>query len=453
MKSVFRCAFCVLFLLSSVLAEAGSPNHVVLITIDGFGAYEFADPRAPVPNLRRLAAEGVVAEGMKVSTPSITWPNHTSLVTGVRPEKHGVLFNGVLVRPGGEKPVYVDPARDRSELVHGATVYDFLHERGYTTSGINWPCTRNVTTLDDNFPDVPENIRFSTPKIISELTESHVLKEGSDAALLITGSSERDDIWTAATCNSIQRLKPNFLFLHLLIVDGVQHKNGPLSAESFAALEHADKNVGEVIDCLKKTGIYDQTTVFITADHGFCEVRKTIHASAILQKAGYLELKGSTVASARVQAVSEGGTAFIYYNATNITKADEKKIIGLFDDVEGIERIVKPSDYKKYGMPLPKDNQASPNLILAAKDGYGFSGRSDGEFVEPLKHPTGSHGYINTNPKMNAVFIAVGRSIKQGKRVGVFENINVAPTVAWLLGEKYPCDGKVLKQILDESQK
>src|SRR6188768_2849582 len=101
------------------LCLAAEPDHhVVIVCIDGFAAYLLNDPKAPVPNIRKLAREGAVAEGgMRVSNPSVTWPNHTSLVTGVRPEKHGVLANGVLVRGGPDVPVYVDPRKDQRDLV------------------------------------------------------------------------------------------------------------------------------------------------------------------------------------------------------------------------------------------------------------------------------------------------------------------------------------------------
>jgi predicted AlkP superfamily pyrophosphatase or phosphodiesterase len=78
---------------------ASTNHHVILITIDGLAAYYLTDPKAPMPILRKLAAEGTVAAGMRVSNPAITWPNHTTLVTGMHPAKHSVLFNGVLTPP------------------------------------------------------------------------------------------------------------------------------------------------------------------------------------------------------------------------------------------------------------------------------------------------------------------------------------------------------------------
>ena len=91
-KTAIWGVLCALVLGSSA-AAADKDAHVVIISIDGFAGYLLDDPRAPVPMVRSLAkAGGFVAGGMKVSNPSVTWPNHTSLVTGVRPEKHGVFL-------------------------------------------------------------------------------------------------------------------------------------------------------------------------------------------------------------------------------------------------------------------------------------------------------------------------------------------------------------------------
>ncbi len=102
---------------------SAAANHVVIITLDGFGGWALDDPHLAVPALRHLAARGAVAKGMRPVNPSVTWPNHTTLVTGVTPAKHGVLFNGVLIRKPGVPPV-VEPWRDKSEMVRVKTLYD-----------------------------------------------------------------------------------------------------------------------------------------------------------------------------------------------------------------------------------------------------------------------------------------------------------------------------------------
>src|SRR5947207_1790903 len=114
MRRFFIAVYLVMFCAqTAALAEP----HVVIVTIDGFAAYNMKDKNAPIPTLRKLAEEGAVAEGMKVCNPSVTWPNHTTLISGVRPDKHGVLFNGILMRPGVGMAVSVDSKRDGTWLV------------------------------------------------------------------------------------------------------------------------------------------------------------------------------------------------------------------------------------------------------------------------------------------------------------------------------------------------
>src|ERR1700683_1326346 len=73
----------------------------VVISLDGFPAYALDDPRLPIPTLRMLAREGAAAASMQPVNPTVTWPNHTAIVTGVDVSQHQVLYNGLLTHPGG----------------------------------------------------------------------------------------------------------------------------------------------------------------------------------------------------------------------------------------------------------------------------------------------------------------------------------------------------------------
>jgi hypothetical protein len=119
-RALARFAFLALL---TPLVAANADRHVVLISLDGFPAYLWHDQTIPLPNLRRLAAEGAVADAMTISNPAITWPNHTTLVTGVTPRRHGVLYNGFVIRQG-DKPHRLEPWTDKSRLVRVPTVYD-----------------------------------------------------------------------------------------------------------------------------------------------------------------------------------------------------------------------------------------------------------------------------------------------------------------------------------------
>src|ERR1035438_8224689 len=96
---------------------------VVVISLDGFPAYALDDPKLPIPTLRHLMQNGVSAR-MTGINPTVTWPNHTSMVTGVRADQHGLLANGTIVRTGAWPPVKVEPMLDKEKMVHVPTVYD-----------------------------------------------------------------------------------------------------------------------------------------------------------------------------------------------------------------------------------------------------------------------------------------------------------------------------------------
>src|SRR5678816_2608852 len=143
---LFVVAFTILAALGAAETTALIPPKdriVVLISIDGFPAWMWHDPTLPTPTLRRLAAEGATADAMTVSNPSITWINHTTMVTGVNPRKHGVLFNGLLVRQPQPLPPVIEPWRDKAEMVRTPTLYDVAHESGLSTAQVDWVAILN----------------------------------------------------------------------------------------------------------------------------------------------------------------------------------------------------------------------------------------------------------------------------------------------------------------------
>ena len=425
-------------------------NHVIVITIDGGAAFYLDDPKAPIPNLRKLAAEGVAAKGMKVVNPAVTWPNHTTLVTGVTPAKHSLLYNG-LMEPDAKGGLSRNSEATKMQMVAVPTVYDLLHKKGFTTAGINWPATQKADTLDYCLPDLHRPIPFSTPKLIKELTDAKILDETTDAAFLDVGGERREQIWADAASYLLREHQPNLLLLHFLIADGTQHRYGPQGPQAYEALRNVDGHLGEVFDAVEKAGLRDSTTIFIVADHGFERVMKQIVASTVLRRAGLLETDDGKT---RVQTIPEGGTLMVYLHSKKTREADRKKVIELFQNQEGIDKIIEPNDFKKYGYPSPEKNPQMCDLVFSAKEGYAFSGveRIQESIIPTREGGSGSHGYLAENPDMNALFIAAGRGIAKGKRIGLVENIDVAPTVAFMLGEKFGADGKVLKQILSGPQ-
>lgn len=447
------------FLLFTSASRASTNHHVILVTIDGLAAFYMNDLAAPLTTLRQLAAEGAVAEGLRVANPSITWPNHTTLVTGVYAEKHSVLFNGVLVRAGDGLSVRVDPRCDKADLVAVPTIYDLLHEKGYRTAGINWPCTRHSKTLHDDFPDVPDMIEFTTPKLVEELIAAGLLNAGNTSTNFNRqGGPRRDQIWTAAAAHVLRTRKPNFMLFHLLITDSIQHRYGPKTPAAYTALGMADMHLREMLTALDEAGIRQRTTIFVVSDHGFETTTNIIHPNVLLRKAGLLDTnlvsKNPAIFKTRAQIISEGGTAMVYLTNPATKADDRRRVMDLFRSAEGIAEVLEPPSFSQFGYPSPEKNSQMADLVLVPKPGHGFSNNSMGdEAITPVTLTSGglgAHGFLSTNPNMNAVFVTHGRGIKRGAKVGIVDNRDVAPTMAHLLGHKLPgADGKVLAEILE----
>ena len=228
--------------MSSAAADAADKDrYVVIVSIDGLAAYLLDDPQAPIPTVRRLAKEGAyVKQGMMVSNPAVTWPNHTSIVSGVRPEKHGVLANGVLVRGAEGVAVYTDPQTTRDELVRVPMLFEAAHAAGLTTGDVNWPCTRGAATLNDSFPDSPNALAHSTPRFVQDLIEAGILADNSDASFRANSVAGRDVVWTDAACYLIRHRMPNLLLIHLLNVDATHHTYGAQTPAGYTANAFAD---------------------------------------------------------------------------------------------------------------------------------------------------------------------------------------------------------------------
>jgi predicted AlkP superfamily pyrophosphatase or phosphodiesterase len=132
--------------------EPALQRMVVVISLDGFPAFALDDPKLPVPTLRRMIQNGFSAR-MTTVNPTITWPNHTTMVTGVRSDQHGLLANGTISRTGGWPPVKVEPMFDKEKMVRAPTVYDAAYKAGLTTAQVNWVAINRAPTITWEFSE------------------------------------------------------------------------------------------------------------------------------------------------------------------------------------------------------------------------------------------------------------------------------------------------------------
>lgn len=423
-----------------------------MISVDGLAHYYLDDPKAEMPNIRKLVAEGARAEKMKAVLPTVTWPNHTSLVTGVSPAKHGVLGNSYFDRTEGKVvPLLWDPLFDKEQIVKVPTIYDAAKAAGLKTASITWPGSRGAKTLDWAIPCVntePLYYAYGTPSLWPELKAAGIPFE-KEIEWFKDGRA-RDRLNVHILNHIIRTHRPQFALLHLLEVDHVEHAKGPQTPDAYDVVKFADEQVGEVWAELQRS-FPGKATLIIVSDHGFHPYWQTIQPNVLLKKEGLLTVEGKKITGGTVRVDPQGGSCFVYVLDQPNRETLLTKLTDLFRQVEGVELIIPPADFAKYGVADPKINPQAADLILSAKEGYTFSASLSGDLVVTPKSEEvrGTHGFDPNDPRLHATFVAVGAGIKPGSKLGTIRNLDVAPTAAALLGVKLPeAEGRVLEEIV-----
>jgi predicted AlkP superfamily pyrophosphatase or phosphodiesterase len=433
---------------SSAATKPQKKRTVVVISLDGFPAYALDDPRLPIPTIRKLAREGVAAASMRPINPTVTWPNHTAIVTGVDASEHDVLFNGLLVRPeDGGKPM-IEPWRDKMQLVHAPTIYDVAFNAGLRTAQVDWVAIYGAKTITWQFPELPDPSGMIERELIDAGTvNTEQLKTFEDSS-----QSWQDEMWTAAAVDILEKHKPNLLLFHLLTLDDINHAYGPMTPASFTAMAYLDAKVKQILDAIKRSGRSRNTTLIIVSDHGFRAYKNKISPNVLL-KGKKLLSDGPGGSKAEAWVLPEGGSASVYVSNPQRKAELVPELRKIFSGVEGIARVYGADDFGELGFPLPSATSQAPDLVLAAAPDYMFSSESDGDYVTHGIEG-GTHGYINTDPQMQAIFIAVGAGVPKGVRLGSISNLDVAPTIAALLGlEMKNVSGHAIPAIAKSAQK
>jgi predicted AlkP superfamily pyrophosphatase or phosphodiesterase len=396
---------------------------VIVISLDGFPAYALDDPKLPIPTLRRLMQNGVSAR-MGTVNPTVTWPNHTSMVTGVRADEHGLLANGTISQTGAWPPVKVDPAIEKEKMVHVPTVYDAAFKAGLTTAQVDWVAIDKAPTI---------TWAFSERASAEGPVEREMIGKGIIAASDIENFEKsnilfRDQIWTKAAVYLIREHKPNLLLFHLLSLDSVHHQFGPNTLAATAAFAFLDSCVDRVVEAVRAAGMTERTTFIVVSDHGFKRYTNQIRPLVALAAAGL---------SDKAYVLAEGGTAYVYFDKSQAAELTPK-VMQALAGAEGIDRIIGPDGFAALGLPQPDRDPQMGQLLLTAKDGYGFSGATGGPVTAAVPQQGGSHGYLASDPEMDAIFIASGYGVRGGAKLDQVANIDVASTVAKLLGVALP---------------
>ncbi|TKC65543.1 alkaline phosphatase family protein [Pedobacter hiemivivus] len=424
-------------------AFSQTSKHVILISIDGFRPDFYLDKSWPAPNLQSMMRNGAHSKGVRGIFPSVTYPSHTTLITGAFPAHHGITYNTMP----NDKLVYewtTDSRKIKSE-----TLWQAVRKAGMKSASISWPISVGAE-IDYNLPEIwsATNMsdrksaiaEFATPKgFFSEIEEYAIGKaEVNDLNLQYLTMDENNSRMAAYI---IRKYKPEFLSIHIVGVDGAQHKEGRSGEGVFKALASADHAVANILDALIKAGIKDSTTVIVTGDHGFVDINKVLAPNVWLKELGIDSKVDTQEPVAKFQAA--GGAAFFHLKDKNDVKLlakVRKKLTELPDSYKSLFRIVERAELNKFGA----DPHAS--FALAPVKGVYIQDKDSGPVLGPTKG--GAHGYFPDIPEIQTGFVAIGPGIEKGLLIEGIGLEDVAPTAAALLGIKFNApDGKAIKAL------
>lgn len=402
---------------------------VVLISIDGLKSDFYMDQKYEMNFVRSLMEVGTYAKGMIPSFPSVTYPNHTTLITGLRPGKHGILSNSLFDWELGPQPAWF---WERTHI-KSDTLFDLTKKAGLTSASVRWPVTvgdESVTWLVPEIFPMKPYYEGTTFDLTVKLTKKELMDEILKNIQLQTFEGEEAmDNWVAqATAYLAQTKLPDLTAVHLANLDHVEHGNGPEGPKVEAAIKLADSHVKTIVEKLD----LKETCVIVTGDHGFYAVSKKINVNSLFVKQGWITLDNAgKLKSFKVIAQSSGGQAAIYLKDKSL-EADVLKV--LKDNVSAGYEILEKADLEKWGA------YPEASFAVSGKEGFTISGSFSETLVEPSS-VLGNHGHLPT-PKMYTGFIAAGCGIQKNV-LEPFDNTRVAPTVAALLGFQVAnADGK-----------
>lgn len=432
---------------SYAAAQTGQTERVIMICVDGMVPDYYTAPDKlglKVPTLTMMKNGGAYADGVESVYPTVTFPAHTTLVTGARPAVHGIVQNRIFEPPTDPQTrFWYWYARD----LKADTLWTVAKKAGLVTAAAHWPVTVGA--------DIPYNVAEIYDPKESPATWKEIEKNSTPGLLESAMGPDKgagaptDEKLTRISEYVIKTYKPNLMLIHLIELDGVHHRIGPRTKEAIEQAQREDAYIARIIEATKQAGTFDKTTFFVVSDHGFANISKGFAANVVLAKEGLITVDPSGKAVTwKAAAWPAGGSTAIMVKDSKDT-ATEAKVTEIFTKIareagSPIKQVLTRSDLRKLGA-IPQ-----ATLMLEAAPGFTFNESYTGEVVRPSGDTyKGTHGYLPTNADMRASLIIYGSRAKKGSHVGLTRMIDTAPTIAGLLKVKLPqAEGKPLKELV-----
>ncbi len=412
-------------------------QHVILVSVDGLMPETYLHPEThglQIPTLREIVKNGAYSEGARGVFPTVTYPSHTSMVTGTNPGTHGIVANYPF-DPFGALP---GAWRWYSEDIRVPTLWSVARAKGLKTAMVNWPVSvgAQATAISPEFwrqvqatpEDAKLNFAISTPGLLDA-----VARRFPDFRAKFLPPRLEDKVPTDIAVHVIETQKPNLLLLHIIEVDHWEHEDGPFTGRAIGAIETADQQIARLIAAAKKAGIWNQTILVVVSDHGMARTTQRLRPGVWLKEKGLVTLDDKNkVTDWKAYVLGSSGSAYVYVKEPG-DEQTRQTVRELFQQAagqpgSGIARVFTHEQIVAMG--------GDPEAFLAveAADGWAIAEGVLGDAVG-ANTSAGEHGYLPERPEMRPSLLVYGPLIGHAK-IPNARLIDVGPTIARWLGLK-----------------
>lgn len=429
-------------------AQTEKAKYVVLVTIDGFRPEFYLDSTYGMFTVRDMMKNGVAAKGADPVFPSVTYPDHTTLVTGVTPAKHGIYYNTPF-EPQGQTGKWMWDYN----LIKVETIWSAMHKAGKKTACVRWPVTYQAP-IDYRIPEYwnYQDMSDARPFTAANTSPLSLWKEVQDSATGYIQAADlgadnneliQDENMARITGYLLKQYKPNFTAVHLACTDHYEHQEGREAYMVRAAVAGADRCLKTIREALNRAGIEDSTLLIVTGDHGFENIYRSFNPNYILKENGLMnDIKKDDW---KAQFHSSGGASFLKLKDPK-DKATVAKVEKLLNNL--------PDSVKQYFAIVSKDKLdavgADPNvpLALTGLNGASFGGDTK-QIFQVFDRVRGTHGYYPDHQQIKTGFVAYGPGLKKGTLVENMRLLDVTPLIVNLTGIPFPeTDGKLITEFV-----
>lgn len=413
---------------------------VMLISIDGLrpGDVIEAEKRGlKLPNLTRFLKDGAYASGVVGVLPTVTYPSHTTLLTGASPAKHGVVSNYTFDPTLTNYQGWFWYASD----IKVPTLWEAAEKAGYKVANIHWPVSVGAKGVAWNLPQYwrsghPDDAKLvaalATPGLVAQLEADAGKPYAAGIDESIAGDENRGDFAVAL----VKRYKPGFITVYLTALDHEQHAEGPGSDKARPVLERIDAIVGRLV--ATERAAHPDSIIAVASDHGFSSVTTEIDLFGAFMKAGLMTVgPDGKVSGWDAVPWPSGGSA-----AVVLARPDDAALVGRVRDLlnrlkaDPANKIASIAERPQIAA-MGGNPQASFFIDLAPDATTAGVKAADAPFAAPSKSK-GMHGYFPASPLMRSTFLIMGPGIAAGKNLGEIDMRAIAPTLAAAMKTSLP---------------